>query len=222
MEKNNKKTNIIVATITFVIIISFAGYFIKTSSDRETREELESVVRNKETAYNDYIEEIKDIVNSEKKSDRAELARISGEVLYEIDDEYYQKTKKGDEHLDKLKVEATKNLNEALSALLSNNIVPDKIFELISSFANNPKYVNDENIALYNRVEEDYYKNKRQMEREAIMSKSPIGLSESEVKLIAGYPDDIFKSTEAEFWTYGDVVLTMKNGYVYDITSSLE
>lgn len=31
------------------------------------------------------------------------------------------------------------------------------------------------------------------------------------------------RNVEAEFWTYGDdVVLTMKNGYVYDITYSLE
>jgi len=32
----------------------------------------------------------------------------------------------------------------------------------------------------------------------------------------------ITKSDEAEFWTYDGVVLTMKNGYVFDITYSLE
>lgn len=225
MRKNSTKSNMVIAIITFVLIVAFAGYFIKSSIDREAREKLESVALSKERSYNDYIKSIEKIVNSKKQSDQVEVAKISKEALYKIVeyDEYYKETKDGNEYLEKLEKEATKNINSSLNFLLSNNISKNN-YEEIRIFADNPNYVSKENIALFESVKEEVNKSiaqDKQAQRESLGTLKT-GLTESEVELLLGSPLSVTKNDEAEFWTYESVVLTMKKGYVFDIVYSNE
>ncbi|MFJ8460908.1 hypothetical protein ACIQ57_17455 [Lysinibacillus xylanilyticus] len=225
MEKDNTKRNNIVAIVTFVLIVAFGIYFVKAGEERHERESVEAIASAKEDAYNKYIEEIKDIVDSTYKSDQVKVAEISIEALYSVseNEDTYKKNKDGNEYLDKLTEEATKNLNESLHFLLTGFLEREH-YEAIRIFADNPIHVSKENIALFEKKKENIDNadaEERQAKREELGAVQT-GYSESEVKLILGSPQNVTKNNEAEFWTYGDVVLTMKNGYVYDITSSLE
>jgi len=224
VEENITKRNKIIVIGICILIMASTILFIESGKKRIEARNLEATASEKENTYNRYIEKMKDIADSNMKADQVEVAKISYEALNRIEDnEYrYKKIKKGDEFVEKLRAESTKNLNDALHFLLSDSLEKSH-YEEIWVFANNETYVNKENIALFNERREEFEHAEylaKQEERESIMSKSPLGLSEGEIKLVAGNPDRIVKSAEAEFWTYGDVVLTMKNGYVYEITSA--
>lgn len=225
MQKNNKRTNIIVTVITFALIVSFAGYFMITNSKKEENDNIVAVASMKEDAYNEYIESIKDILESKKSTDQVKVAKLSDEALYEVfaNEKIYKETNKGNEYLDKLNEEATKNLNNSLNFLLSNGISKQN-YEEIRIFADNPIHVSKKNIALFEREKEkvDKFLAQERQEKREELGAVQTGYSESEVKLILGSPMSITKSNEAEFWTYDGVILTMKNGYVFDITYSLE
>ncbi|MFJ7982333.1 hypothetical protein ACIQ1D_18905 [Lysinibacillus xylanilyticus] len=222
----DRGNNNVVALVICVSIIVCGILYVMWGDARNEKSRLESIASSKEDLYNEYIEETKNIINSKTKADQVEVAKISDEALSEIEDlAKYKQVEKGNEYLDKLKVEATKNLNNALHLLLTASSLDRNHYEEIWVFAEDETYVNKENIALFSAKREKYEHEKRLVEsrkREELMSKSLVGLSESEVKLVAGSPDNTLKSTGAEFWTYGDVVLTMKNGYVYDIVYSNE
>ncbi|MFJ7731541.1 hypothetical protein ACIQXF_06550 [Lysinibacillus sp. NPDC097231] len=186
---------------------------------------MEAVENSKKTEYEKYIKSIKDIADSKEKSDQVKVATTSNDALYEIVrfKEYYQETKNGDDYLEKLKEEAIKNLNSSLNFLFSNGISKEH-FEEVRYFAYDDEYVNNENIALYEKEKEkldNFASQERQEQREAL-GEVQTGYSEREVKVVLGSPTKVTKSNEAEFWTYDDVVLTMKNGYVYDIVYSNE
>lgn len=195
------------------------------SAKKDERENIEVVASMKEDAYNDYIESIKGIVDSKKDSEQVEVAKLSDEALLKVfkNDKIYKETKEGDEHLDKLIDEATKNLNSSLHFLLSKSI-SKKNYEEIRLFADSPIYVSKENIALFKKETEkmDKYLAKEREEQRKATVKVKTGDSKKDVETLLGSPIKVTKNNEAEFWTYDGAVLTMKNGYVFDITYSLE
>jgi len=103
----------------------------------------------------------------------------------------------------------------------------------------NYHYVTDENKALLEYSEE---KNQAKLARlraeseakygdltvaranaeNTLKNQAQTGQSEREVRSILGSPDRTHSNDVAEFWVYDDLVLTMKNGYVFDVTRSPE
>lgn len=223
MTKNNKKTNIIVAIIAFVLLVAFSGYFIKANNERKAREELESIADSKEWAYERYIDSINSIENVSAVTKDLKIIRLSWDALEELENnEDYKKTDKGNEHLDKLKKEAIENMNNSFASVMSDNPLYEDYTEA-ELFADE-KYITEENMTLYHEVEAvfDKYISEKSKELRNKLGEVKTGYSESEVEFLLGSPNNISKSTDAEFWTYDDMVLTMKNWYVFEITYSHE
>ncbi|KMY31548.1 hypothetical protein ACZ11_04820 [Lysinibacillus xylanilyticus] len=221
MTKNNTKSKIIVAIITLVLLVAFSGYFIKIYKEKEAREELEALVESKEWAYESYIDSINNMEKTSAVAKNLKIIRLSWDALDEIENnEEYKKTNKGNEHLDKLKKEAIENMNNSFASVMKGNVLY-KDYTEAELFADE-KYITKENMALYHEAEDvfDRYISAKSKELKESLGEVKTGHSEDEVKLILGSPNNIFNSDEAEFWTYDDMVLTMKDGYVFDITNS--
>lgn len=216
-------TKIIVAIITLILLVAFSGFFIKANSERKAREELEALVESKEWAYERYIDSINNMEKTSAVAKDLKIIRLSWNALDEIENnEEYKKTSKGNEHLKKLREEATENLNNSFESVLAGNVLYEDYIEA-ELFADE-KYISEENMALYHEVEEvfDNYISAKSKELRDKLGEVKTGYSESEVEFLLGSPNNTSRSTDAEFWTYNDMVLTMKNGYVYDITYSFE
>ena len=221
MRKNNTKSKIIVAIITFVLLVAFSGYFIKVNKENKAKEKLESIAESKEWAYERYIDAINNMEKTGAVTKNLKTIRLSWDALDELENnEDYKKTDKGNEHLDKLKKEAIENMNNSFASVMSDNPLYEDYIEA-ELFADE-KYITKENMTLYHEVEAvfDKYVSEKSKELRDKLGEVKTGYSESEVEFLLGSPNNISKSTDAEFWTYEDMVLTMKNGYVYDITHS--
>lgn len=223
MQKNNKRTNIIVAIITFILLLAFSGYFIKVNKENKAKEEMESVVESKEWAYESYIDSINNMEKTSAVTKNLKIIRLSWDALDELENnEDYKKTDKGNEHLDKLKKEAIENMNNSFASVMAGNVLYKDYIEA-ELFADE-KYITEENMKLYHEVEDvfDNYVSAKSKELRDKLGEVKTGYSVSEVEFLLGSPNNISKSTDAEFWTYDDMVLTMKNGYVFEITYSHE
>ena len=228
MTKNSstsKKKNILVALVSLVVLVSFVAYLVKVNAEGELRQKQESSAFHKKNNYDKYIESIEKLVDSSSKENNIELATLSIEALYKLrdDDGFYYITEENSEYLDMLTEEATKNLNDALKDLLSGSM-SDEQYRKVRAFASDENYVTAENIALLSDRRDNYYENIREKENQQKQELGAVqtGYSKSEVRTILGSPDHVMKSNESEFWTYNDMVITMKNDYVYDIVYSLE
>ncbi|WHP41551.1 hypothetical protein QIX46_00455 [Lysinibacillus boronitolerans] len=251
MTKKQIKTNIIVAVIILLIMLGVPTYLLVSNLNDKKQEEIERFVQPKELAFKEYKKSIEGILDSERKEDKVTIVIESTVVLEKMEeglyDEYYNEEKEEyhliakefDKRLDKLREEAKKNLNDSLSVILAYSLETnnfDYYRELIGlDYWHYDSKKNDEidkkvsdkfleenskNIPVLSEEEKAISSAQRKL---ALQSVLQTGMSESEVRDAIGSPNDTHRNEEAEFWTYGDdVVLTMKNGYVYDITYSLE
>lgn len=249
--RNKQITNIVVAVITLSIMLGVPAYLLISNAVEKKRVEIDEFVQPKELAFKEYKKSIEGILDSERKEDKVTIVIESTVVLEKMEeglyDEYYNEekeeyrpiTKEFDKRLDKLREEAKKNLNDSLSVILAYSLETndfDYYRELIvldywhyDSKKNDEidkkvsdKFLeeNSKNIPVLSEEEKAIASAQRKL---ALQSVLQTGMSESEVRAVIGSPFKTYRNEEAEFWTYSDdVVLTMKNGYVYNITYSLE
>lgn len=210
-------------------------------AEQERLEVLEKITKAKEVSYSNYIRGIENHIDSKEYSDVLRVAELSDYYLYRMDldenTEFYVQTEKGNEYLEKLKEATTENLNESISYLLSSSDADDsynkiKYFDTLES-----EFVTVENLELLKEAEDRYNEREaiKEAEREAnkeeiardraraesiLKSRVQTGMSKSEVTGMIGLPKDKFKTEEAEFWVYGNMVLTMKNGFVFQINNN--
>lgn len=242
MSKNKALSIVGIGLLAFIVTLALISFITKWKEEKAEQERLESIAQEKESLYNEYIDSIEGLVNSERYEDAENLFDLSQSVLETMNvrriKELYQQTEKGDEFLEKLESVATENLNESINFLMKNDTELYKYYYLELITKREPNYVSEENMSLFQEYEKkheekeakrkaDYkartgvsYEEARANAESYLRSQIQTGMSEGEVRRLAGSPKDRFKTSEAEFWNYGDLVLTMKNGYVFDITHS--
>lgn len=242
IELNKKK--ITINLVIYIAVFAIIGTVFLVSTIASKNNVKESIASNKEYMYERYLESLENSDNMSTVEANMSIANISKEAIENVDfqlqDEYYQKERNGNKYLEKLRQEAVKELNNALNILLSDEQLEVGIYDLSDIIVDTPEYVSKENMALYvaldKREKVRYAQAEKEREEERKdepkgSSKSEdgqidfgaeysltSGLSEREVISIMGRKArDITKTPEAEFWTYNEVVLTMKNGFVYDV-----
>ncbi|REB10034.1 hypothetical protein DVB69_04300 [Sporosarcina sp. BI001-red] len=226
------------ASATFIIISVFAGvswlFYYQDEVDNK-----KTLANQKKSFYDEQMKLLKEVSNDNKSEESLEVAMISYDIIKEIerDDSYYQRYEDGNEYLEKLEVETTKRLNDSLEYLLGKEYDAEVYGELMDFYREIPDYISKENSVLLAQAEkiadeelqteiakiEEENKDKKKYTHEnrkrALQSIFQTGMSVSEVKSAIGPPTKKYRSDEAEFWNYEDaVILTIKNGFVYDIT----
>ncbi|WPK10742.1 hypothetical protein R6U77_12715 [Lysinibacillus louembei] len=238
--KVDKKKLIIISMVIVGILVSI---FVATRPDEYERARIKEDIRVKELVYNNYKNNTKYIINSNTIEDNISIMDISHTAIvhakYRLDNNSDQ-TKKGNDKLNEVIKGATKTLNNSILIVLNSENLSYEDFKSIKSTIQDEvvnSYVNDENKELYDSIKDKYYYKEiadsleesrkdqdyqNNQSRNILQSNLQTGMSESEVKKLAGLPNDTYKNDEAYFWVYDGVVLTMKKGYVYDITYELE
>jgi len=241
-QKVDKKKFIMIA---IGVLCIFVLIVIVTRPDEDERKRIKWAVESKESIYSIYKDNTKDIINSSKVEDNVSIAdssRVAISMANRSLDENHkdQITKKGNGKLNEVLEEATKTLNNSILIVLNNENLSYEDYKTIKRGIEDEivsNYVSDENKKLYESIKDKYYYKEitdsleesrkdqdyqNNQTRNILQSNLQTGMSESEVKKLAGLPNDTYKNDEAYFWVYDGVVLTMKNGYVYDITYELE
>ncbi|MEQ6856001.1 hypothetical protein AAHH17_16090 [Lysinibacillus capsici] len=231
-------------TIAIGIVCIIVLIVIVARPDEYDRERIKRAIKSKEQIYTLYKDNTKGIINSRTVEDNVIIADSSRIAIWmanrSFDDDYDQITKKGNDKLNEVIEEATITLNNSIPIVLNSDNLSYEDYKTIKRGIEDEvvsNYVSDENKKLYDSIKDKYYyreitdsleESKENGEFENNQTKSILqsnlqtGMSESEVKKLAGLPNDTYKNDEAYFWVYDGVVLTMKNGYVYDITYELE
>ena len=214
MIKNSikKKRSIVIIVIGLVVaLISYLN--IVVIEDRKIKRELESIERSNQSAYENYIESTKDIVNSDKKTEQMLVFELSKEVLEKIDKGHF--IQNGSEYLSNLEKKARENLNSALNSLLTGYL-DRRHYDKIKYFADNETYVNEENIILFNEKRESYEKamstrNQATIEEAEKEAKKRVYIGMTKEQVLAtnwGEPDDINRIINSygtsEQWVYSN------------------
>ncbi|KOP78145.1 hypothetical protein AMS59_13675 [Lysinibacillus sp. FJAT-14745] len=253
------KKKIIIGTTLCLTVLGVTFAVPKINKYHEEKARIEAVVQEKEDLYNEYVDFLEGLTDSEDNliDNAIEVIDVSNSALHSkigalsrdgfALEDGLKVSEKGNEYLEKLEQIALENLNKYLTDILNDDNSVELYREIDYKIYDD--FLNEENKLLVEEVKEELEilekkeqeeNDKRKAEREAeyeaehgiswnearvqaektLKSRVQTGMSKSEVTTMIGTPKDKFKSSEAEFWNYGDMVLTMKNGYVFDITYS--
>lgn len=227
-------------TIAIGIVCIIVLIVIVARPDEYDRERIKRAIKSKEQIYTLYKDNTKGIINSSTVEDNVIIADSSRIAIWmanrSFDDDYDQITKKGNDKLNEVIEEATITLNNSIPIVLNSDNLIYEDYKTIKRGIEDEvvsEYINVENKKLYESIKGKYYykeitesledqEYQNNQTKNILQSNLQTGMSESEVKKLAGLPNDTYKNDEAYFWVYDGVVLTMKNGYVYDVTYELE